>query len=83
MIKLENDLKSLLECDIIRARRILSKIETQIRYCKDRGYETESTRNMLLDFLIKLSANKYDNSKDKDKSFITNGIIYLCNLCDP
>lgn len=82
MIKLEKDLNSLLECDIIRARRILSKIEVQVRYCKNRDYETDSTRNVLLNFLNKLSANKYDKSKDKEISFIKDGIMYLCSLCD-
>jgi hypothetical protein len=80
MIKLENDLNFLLGCDIIRARNILSKIDVQIRYCKKHGYETDSTKNVLLDFLNKLSANKYD--KSKDGSFIKDGIMYLCDLCD-
>lgn len=82
MNKLRQDLLKLIECDVNLARRILCKIESQIIYCKKYNYEIDPIKNIMLDFLMKLSANKFDKSRDKSQAFIKDGIMYLCDMCD-
>lgn len=81
MKSLQKDLDLLLTASRPTASRVLFKIEAQIRYCKNHGYSVKPIEDLLSAFVHKLSANKYDKTRESIMSFIKNGINYLFNMC--
>lgn len=82
MKSIKDDLNMLLDSNMGIRRKIFSKIEAEITYYKKHEFNTTHIKNTLVEFINKMSANKFDKSQDRQILFIKDSLLYLCDRCD-
>lgn len=84
MNSLNNDLMLLLNSTQHGAKKVLHRIEHEIRYLKKTHKSTIPIHKSISEFLRKFSANNNANNENDVKlpSFIKDSLLYLLDLCE-